>query len=122
FDYFKNKPFCTITGRKSFPEYLKDLSSSKFVLSPEGAGLDCHRVWESLLMGAIPIVKHSILDSLYSNLPIVIVKDWNEITEEFLDKTYKKITASSYNFNKVYIQYWIDEIKGFQKKIRESKK
>jgi hypothetical protein len=51
-----------------------------FVISPRGHGLDCHRTWESLLLGNIPIVRHSPLDALYEGLPVVIVKEWEEIT------------------------------------------
>ena len=30
-----------------------------FVLCPHGGGLDCHRNWEALCLGCIPIVKTS---------------------------------------------------------------
>jgi len=30
-----------------------------FTLSPAGAGLDCHRTWEALLLGSIPVVLRS---------------------------------------------------------------
>lgn len=50
-----------------------------FVLSAEGNGLDTHRTWELLYLGNIAITKTSSLDSLYENLPVVIVKDWNEV-------------------------------------------
>ncbi len=33
-----------------------------FVLSPHGNGLDCHRTWEALLLGCIPVVKTSAID------------------------------------------------------------
>jgi len=55
-----------------------------FVASPHGHGLDCHRTWESLALGNIPIVKHSSLDNLYDGLPVVIVSDWDEITTDNL--------------------------------------
>ena len=32
-------------------------SQYAFVLSPRGGGYDCHRTWEALLLGSIPIVK-----------------------------------------------------------------
>ena len=51
-----------------------------FVISPHGHGLDCHRTWESLALGSIPIVRRSSLDGLYDGLPVVIVDDWREIT------------------------------------------
>jgi hypothetical protein len=55
-----------------------------FVLSPHGNGLDCHRTWESLVLGCIVIVKRSPLDPLYEGLPVVIVEDWDEITTDNL--------------------------------------
>lgn len=55
-----------------------------FVVSPHGHGLDCHRTWESLALGNIPIVKRSSLDALYDGLPVVIVSDWEEITADNL--------------------------------------
>lgn len=57
-----------------------------FVASPHGHGLDCHRTWESLALGNIPIVKRSSLDGLYDGLPVVIVSDWNEITTDNLQR------------------------------------
>ena len=55
-----------------------------FVVSPHGNGLDCHRTWESLVLGNIVIVKRSSLDPLYEGLPVVILEDWREITPENL--------------------------------------
>jgi hypothetical protein len=57
-----------------------------FVVSPHGNGLDCHRTWESLVLGNIVIVKCSSLDPLYEGLPVVIVQDWSEITRENLGR------------------------------------
>lgn len=57
-----------------------------FSISPRGAGLDCHRTWEDLILGCIVIVKTSPLDNLYEGLPVVIIKDWSEITQENFDK------------------------------------
>ncbi len=35
-----------VTQRRSFQQYVSDIASSIFVLSPPGNGLDCHRTWE----------------------------------------------------------------------------
>ena len=60
-------------------EYLKLVSQSKFVLSPPGNGPDCHRTWESLYLGAVPIVHESAWPFKEFNLPAAEVSDWNEI-------------------------------------------
>lgn len=81
-------------------------------LSPRGNGLDCHRTWEALYLDAIPIVWHSTLDSLYSNLPIIIIHDWNEINEEFLREKLNEIARkklqqpSIYQYEKLRNAYW----------------
>ena len=65
----------------SNPECYDQMSKYKFILSPPGAGEDTHRTWEALYVGCIPIVKSSLLNSLYEDLPVVIVDDWDVITK-----------------------------------------
>ncbi|CAF4740942.1 unnamed protein product, partial [Rotaria sp. Silwood2] len=43
-------------NRIPFETYLQHAGNAKFILSPRGNGLDCHRTWEAFLMGAVPIV------------------------------------------------------------------
>lgn len=50
----------------------------KYVLSPRGVGLDCHRTWEALALGCTPIIKSSGLDPLYKNLPVIFVDSWSD--------------------------------------------
>lgn len=104
---FINRPFCTYAPRKAFDDYLTDLARVKFVLSPRGNGLDCLRTWEALYMGAIPIVMTSSLDSLFDDLPVLIVSNWDEITREFLEQKWNEMQAKTYNMKKLKIQYWL---------------
>lgn len=64
----------------------------RFGLSPPGNGIDCHRTWEMMYFGMIPIVMTSGLDHMYSGLPVVIVKDWTDLCQEgFLDQQYARL-------------------------------
>lgn len=108
---FSDKPFCSVMQTTDFRSYLVDLSRSKFVLSPRGNGLDCHRTWEALLMGAIPIVKSSSLDPLFKDLPVLIVKDWNVINESFLLRQWVRMSLNKYNNEKLFADYWFSVIK-----------
>jgi len=74
----------------------------RFVLSPHGNGLDCHRTWEALILGCIPIVRTSALDPMYDGLPVLIVKNWSDITQDLLD-TFNPQT----NLEKLNTIYWI---------------
>ncbi|MEI7776223.1 MAG: hypothetical protein WCK17_15770 [Verrucomicrobiota bacterium] len=60
-------------------EFASQLRQSKFVVSPPGNGSDCHRTWEALYLGAIPVILRDTLDSsLVDGLPIWAVDDWDE--------------------------------------------
>ena len=67
-------------------ELCREKTRYAFVVSPHGNGLDCHRTWESLVLGNIVIVKRSSIDALYEGLPVVIVEDWREISPENLKR------------------------------------
>lgn len=60
------------------PDYYADLCRSKFVLCPEGTGIDTHRVYEALLCGATPVVLRNSLSHLYQCLPVCIINDWKD--------------------------------------------
>lgn len=110
YNLFKGKKYCMTSSPIDFQSYLSDLGRSKFVLSPRGNGLDCHRTWEALYMGAIPIVRSSTIDSLYDGLPVVIVTDWHEVTEKFLQKKWKEMSKKKYNLERRYAVYWFELI------------
>jgi len=40
-----------------FTDHLEETAQSKFILCPSGLGMDSYRIWESLILGAIPIVE-----------------------------------------------------------------
>lgn len=110
FEFFKDKTFCSVATVKPFADYLREMAEYKFVLSPQGAGIDCHKTWEALLLGCVPIVKTSSIDSLYNGLPVIIVKDWEEITQEFLENKWQEMLPfiCTYNREKLYAPYWLN--------------
>ena len=113
YNMFVQKSFCKTSPPVGFHDYLIDMAHSKFVLSPRGHGLDCFRTWEALLVGSFPVVTTSLLDPLFSDLPVVIVKDWDEVTEEFLNKKYEEMSHKTYNLDKLYAPYWQKLIRSY---------
>jgi len=113
---FKNDPnFVFCKSRKSFTDITEDYNKYKFVISPRGNGLDCHRTWELFLAGAIVITKTSTLDDMYikNNLPVVILKKWDilkNITVSILNTWYSihnHKTDINNIFPKLMYNYWI---------------
>jgi hypothetical protein len=85
-----------------------------FVLSPFGVGMDCHRTWEALCLGCIPIVKAPNFTKLFEDLPVLIVNDWNQVTRELLDKTIIDFKTRSFNYDKLQLKYWVNRIKNLE--------
>ena len=94
-DAFKADPRAVFRSGLSVPEYLEDLSKSKFVLCPEGTGMDTHRVYESILCGATPVVLRNSLAYMYESMPVCIVKSWNDPFYVPVNKSFS-VECSSY--------------------------
>jgi len=115
---FKNAPYAYHpTRRVSYEQHLINLGESTFVISPQGAGLDCYRHWEAMLMGCIPIIKHSTLDPLFDDLPVVLIHDWSEVTQQLLQQKIIEMSNKTYNLAKLYADYWFNTIKEQQAKV-----
>ena len=41
---------------KDHASYLSELATYKWVVSPKGNGVDCHRLWECLYAKCVPLV------------------------------------------------------------------
>lgn len=114
YDLFRHKDYVKAPSPKPYKDYLYDLAGSKFVFSPRGNGLDCHRTWEALYMGAYPIVRTSSSDEMYEDLPVLIIKKWADVDEEFLEKSYKQLSKKTYNAEKLKARYWLNFIDSFK--------
>ena len=109
-DRFEEAPYCFKGERLPFLEYMKEMSKFKFSLSPRGYGPDCYRHWEAMMVGSIPVFRASHMDPLYADLPVLIINDWDEVDEEFLEKKYKEITSKKYAIEKLFMEFWIQKI------------
>jgi hypothetical protein len=85
-----------------------------FVVSPPGEGLDCHRTWEALCLGCIPIMISTPLDGLFEGLPVLIVKKWSDVNQELLDKTVVEYGAKEWCLDKLQLKYWVERIRSYQ--------
>ena len=117
----KNNRFIENNNFGNHKEYFEELKKYKFNLCPEGNGLDTHRIWESLLALAIPVMlRNTFTENLASlNFPIMLLDEWedfNSFSIEDLNKYYKKETASKSFFDIVSYEYWLNKIKSKKKK------
>ena len=116
-------------GRKSYTEGMINIDVTKeetyklyddykFIISPPGTGIDCHRTWEALYIGVVPIVLKSSISDLYSDLPIVVINEWEDINFEFLKSKWNEIEElkrmNKYKMEKITLNYWKNKIKSYQ--------
>jgi len=88
----------------------KNMTKYAFVLSPQGNGLDCHRTWEALCLGCIPIIKTSGIDQLFEELPVWIVNSWSEVTEENMKSKINEFRERTFRIERLELSYWRDRI------------
>jgi hypothetical protein len=113
YDLFNDKKWVTKrhgSNGEKFERYIHQMYNHKFIFSPEGNGIDTIRTWEALYMGTIPIEKRNLNNRFYTDLPICFVDSWEQVTEEFLNKEYKRIKATEYNLDKLQFKYWANKI------------
>ena len=102
-NHFVNEPYVVKEGflkKDALPveEFYLKMARSKYILSPEGTGIDCHRVYESIYLNAIPILKSTRMDDFYRTLPVVVVNDWSEVTESYLNDNYQTLYLKLLNW------------------------
>jgi len=112
---FVDKDWATVkngkNGNKSFTTSFKEMGIHKFMACPEGNGIDTHRTWECLYIGCIPVMKRSVFTSFFEHLPICFVNNWEEITEDFLNKEYERISKIPWGRQELSFEYWKNKIK-----------
>ena len=91
-------------------ENWKKMTKYSFILSPFGQGMDCHRTWEALCLGCIPIIYAPDFQKMFEDLPVVIINDWTEVTEELLYKTIDEYKIKKFNYEKITLEYWKNQI------------
>ena len=92
----------------TMPAIYHHNSRFRFHLSPEGNGLDCHRTWEALYLGVVPIVKSGPLDPLLADTPAWIVDEWEDVTEDSMEAHWQE-TNSAWRgrvVERLHFSYW----------------
>ena len=105
---------CNETKPYPHGEFIEMMSEHEFVLSPPGnMDADCHRTWEALYLGCIPICKRMGATKFFTDLPILFVDDWREITPGRLFEASMELAPKWKNAHKMlWMPYWEKRIRG----------
>lgn len=84
----------------------QEYAKHAFVASPSGVGMDCHRTWEALALGCVPIIKKSPLTPLFEGMPVLIVENWNQLTSEYLQQQQCNFSTQEFDYSKIFLTDW----------------
>lgn len=96
-------------NRLSARETIAWYRQTPFTASPRGNGLDCHRTYEALIFGSIPVVAGAdeTLRKKYEDLPVWFVDDYSILADPaVLVRKRAEIMETTYNFNLLTRSYW----------------
>lgn len=114
YQMFEGKPWVTIGRGKNggdFEGYLENICDHKYMFCPRGSSMDCHRRWECLHMGTVPIIRKDYNNWSYGNaMPILYINDWNEVTKELLVDMWPMFKDGEWNKKKLTFEYWKNKI------------
>jgi len=109
-DRFSNCPWVTVADRVPPRQYLEDIASHRFIISPPGHGPDCYRHWEAMYLGAIPVVERSASMQPFENYPMIQVDDWAQVTPDFLLEQADEISRRDFDRSRLFFDFWKDLI------------
>jgi len=93
-----------------YSQFVTDILNHKMAVSPEGNGIDCHRTWEVLSLGRVPIIKRNTALQDFETLPIIVVDSWDEL--EDLDWIlFKYNSVKNNSLEMLDPDYWLERIK-----------
>ena len=91
----------------TYTQYIEGLKDYKFVISPEGNGIDTHRTYEALMAGCIPIVEvEEGIIYKYRGLPVLYTYDYSEISSSYLLENWNRMLDTVYDFSSLFLSYY----------------
>jgi len=107
-DLAEKRGVCWVEPSGDQRRYLQAVAKSRWILSPRGNGADCHRTWEAIYHGAIPVVEANTLGhSLFENLPVFVVESFTKfLAMNEAAKTYAGQQLLNRSTAAAFMPYW----------------
>ena len=102
----RHRPFVRLGRPLPYPAYLAEMAGHHFCLSPPGNGLDCHRTWECLYLGVVPVVRRGDGDALLSGLPVIACDDLAGLDAETLARGWRALAGRVFDDRPLRLSTW----------------
>jgi hypothetical protein len=97
-------------------DFWVETAKHRFVASPPGAGMDSHRTWEAIALGAIPLLSPT-LRKLYTendfNVVMVEMDEWKNLSSPAVQKKMEESVARHTDGipPAMTLEYWVNKIR-----------
>jgi hypothetical protein len=93
-----------------FAQYLAEMFQHRSVISPPGNGLDCHRTWEALYLGVVPLVKVSPATRYFARLlPLAVFDRLSTLTRHRVERGIEQARQQR-PFDALRFSWWANSI------------
>jgi hypothetical protein len=104
-----------IRERLQINQFLVRVVEAAAVLCMPGLGYDTFRTWETLLLGAMPVVERSCgMDKTFWKLPVLAVDDFASVTPQLVHSAYVEALyrRDEWEYRRLLWSFWRDLMLG----------
>ena len=94
----------------------KEQSEYKYIFCPSGKGIDDPRIYESIILGNIPIRLKAKISKFHEDMPIIYIDKIEDLNFDFINSKFQNFQNQKFNFDKLFLNYWKNKINIGQKK------
>ncbi len=84
----------------------KEQSDYKYIFCPSGKGIDDPRIYESIILGNIPIRLTEKILKFHEDMPIIHIDKIKDLNLDFINSKFKNFQNQKFNFDKLFLNYW----------------
>lgn len=111
FEIVKHNPLfaaseCDVSSNDAIDNYFRSMQKHVFTASPCGLGADCLRIWETIIMGGIPILDDVPELRHFEDLPVVYTSDWKNITHQWCINEIENLKRRFTSTDRIRMSYW----------------
>ncbi|MAH97801.1 MAG: hypothetical protein CMA12_00420 [Euryarchaeota archaeon] len=81
-------------------------SEYKYIFCPPGKGIDDPRIYESIILGNVPIRIQDSISKMHHDLPIINIQSIEDLTITSIESKYSSFLEKKFNFNILFLNYW----------------
>ena len=102
----KKLDFISFHLQASYWDILPVIARYKYVICPPSVTCDNRFAWAALYLGTIPIVLKKRGYDSFSPLPILVIQQWSDLTEDKLIKRAELLEKQVFDYDKLTMSYW----------------